>query len=99
MVDLPTAATRYFPKSPTVIAVTSTSTTFTAVNTSAFEMYCTVVATTDCYVKVGDSSIGAATSADFLVQTGTHDYVLRPGEGVRVIRVTADGTLQIGVNR
>ncbi len=86
----------YLPNAPVVLASVTASTAFTAVNASfGTKTYC-FVATQDCYIKRGQSGIGAATSADFLLRAGTHLFALARGEGVRVIRVTADGILQIG---
>lgn len=96
MLTLNENSTRYLPLTPTVVAFTSTSSAFTAVNTTASDRWYVFVATADCYVKRGPSTVGAATTADFLLQTGTHDFMLKPGEGVRVIRSSSDGTLQIG---
>ena len=96
MLTLGENSTRYLPTAPTVVAFTSSSSAFTAINTTPSDRWYVVVATADCYVKRGPTGIGAATTADFLVQTGTHDFMLKPGDGVRVIRASADGTLQIG---
>lgn len=96
MLTLSENSTRYLPTAPIVISVSSSSSAFTAVNTTPSDRWYVLVATADCYVKRGPTGLGAATTSDFLVQTGTHDFMLKPGEGVRVIRATADGTLQIG---
>lgn len=79
-----------------VVSVTAASSAFTAVNSSSGEKTYCFVATQDMYVKRGASTIGAATSADFLLRAGTYIFKLAKGEGVRAIRVSADGVLQIG---
>jgi len=97
MIDISQAVSRYFPTSITVIATSGTSTAFTAVNTGSFDQLYTFDCTEDCYVRVGSSAIGAATDQDWPLRAGVpQDFALKPGYGVRVIRVSADGVLKIG---
>jgi len=87
----------YLPVAPVVIALAATSTAFTAVNTSGGEKTYTFVATQACYIKRGVSTIAAADTTDFLLPANVVcQFTLAKNEGVRAIRVSADGILQIG---
>lgn len=98
MIDVSQAISRYFPQDPISVSVTSSSSSFTAVNTSAFDVLYVFDTSVDCYVKVGQSGIAAASSADWILRAGVpQDFALKAGCGVRVIRAgSVDGTLKIG---
>ncbi len=97
MIDISQAISRYLPTSITVIATAAASTAFVAVNTSSFDQIYSFDCTQDCYVRVGGSTVTAATDQDWPLRAGSpQDFAIRAGQGVRVIRATVDGVLKIG---
>jgi len=90
-------STIYLPVAPVVIATAVASTAFTAVNASGGDKVYTFSCTQACYIKRGLSTIAAADTTDFLLPANTLvQFALAKNEGVRAIRVSADGILQIG---
>jgi hypothetical protein len=76
------------------VAVIVTSTAAQELPKEAGELYF-VSTTTACYLKAGAAAVGAATASDFtyFFPANFWGLVRIPGDYVRVIRDTADGTL------
>lgn len=97
MIDISQAVSRYFPSTPIVVAVISTSTAWQVINSTPFESYFIFDCDVDCYAVVGPSDVGAASSTSWRLPAGVQqDFAVKPGYGVRVIRAgSVDGTLKI----
>jgi hypothetical protein len=54
-----------------------------------------LVATTDCYVKIGDGSPTATMSDTYLPALSAEYFTITPGQKVAAVRVVADGTLNV----
>lgn len=93
--DPAAAATRYAPRKGTTtkISFTSTSSAWTAINSTPAPRYFSFSCTQYCYMVCGDSATAAAANTDFLLPPGVHDFVVPPGFGVRVISNGIDGVL------
>jgi hypothetical protein len=54
-----------------------------------------LVATTDCYVKIGDGTPTATTSDAYLPALSVEYFTITPGQKVAAVRVMVDGTLNV----
>jgi hypothetical protein len=54
-----------------------------------------LIATQDCFVKIGQGSISATTSDTFLKASVAEYFRCHPGEKVAAIRLSADGDLYV----
>jgi hypothetical protein len=90
-------AREFFPKDPINISFTAASTTFQLVNSSSGPKTYVFNASANCHIRRGYSDVSAATTNDLRLPLNIQVFLsLAPNEGVRVIRGTADGVLQIG---
>jgi hypothetical protein len=88
---------KFFPVDPINIPFTGTSTDFVAVNNSSGPKEYIFAGLQICHIRRGYADVSAATTADFRLASGLYVFLsLMPGEGVRVIRSSVDGVLQIG---
>lgn len=89
-------AYRLLPIEPLVLHVSGTSSPFTPLNTTSSPIYYTFVNDVCEFVKRGGFNITAATSADFLLLPGEHDFVIPNGQGIRIVAAAATGSLYVG---
>lgn len=91
------APREYLPKDPINISFTAASTAFQLVNGSSGPKKYSFSTTQPMYLRRGFADVSAATTTDVrLLSTVVYFFWLLPGEGVRAIRVSTDGVLQIG---
>jgi len=96
--DPSSSQARYLPTTTAKIAFTSVASTWGEINSAEFPRYFTFVATQDCYLSVGGSNIAAPDDSYFMLPAGIHDFMVRPHEGIRVLRVSTDGVLKISLS-
>lgn len=98
MIDVQSNTIRFAPLATEIlvpVATTGTSTDFRLVNGGTEVSWYTFSVTEDVYIHFGDHLIGAANTESFLLQQGTHDYMVKGGHGYRAIRVSADGYISV----
>lgn len=95
--DPSSALARYAPGKgvTTKVSFTASSSAFTALNSTPAPRYYTFSCTQNCYVVTGPSNVAAAANTDFLYPIGIHDFIVKPGEGIRVISDGTDGILTV----
>jgi hypothetical protein len=54
-----------------------------------------LLATTDCFVRIGDGTPAATASDTYLPALSAEYFTITPGQKVAAIRVSADGTLNV----
>ena len=95
--DPSSALTRYAPGKgvTTLVSFTGASSAWAQINATAAPRYYTFACTQDCFVVAGPSNVGAAANTDFLYLAGIHDFIIKPGDGIRVISNGVDGILTV----